>query len=113
MTPPTPIISVTFKGTLGKFELNVNFAVPMRGITALFGPSGSGKTTILRCISGLTHLPGDLSVGDQIWQSKTTFLAPHHRPIGYVFQEASLFAHLSVRNNLVYGRQRALKTGAS
>jgi molybdate transport system ATP-binding protein len=113
MTSRAPIISIKFKGPLGKFELNVTFEVPMRGITALFGPSGSGKTTLLRCIAGLTRLPGHLAVGDQVWQNETVFLAPHTRPLGYVFQEASLFAHLSVRNNLVYGRQRALKAGIS
>jgi molybdate transport system ATP-binding protein len=113
MTSRESVISVRFNGSLGKFDLNVSFEVPSRGITAIFGPSGSGKTTILRCISGLTRLPGYLAVGDQIWQSDSAFLPPHHRPIGYVFQEASLFSHLSVRNNLLYGRQRALKPGAS
>jgi len=113
MTSRSPIIDVRFKGFIGNFELNVSFEVPMRGITAIFGPSGSGKTTILRCIAGLAQIPGHLAVGDEVWQSETTFLAAYSRSIGYVFQEASLFSHLSVRNNLVYGRQRALKAGAS
>ena len=113
MTSHTPTIRVRFKGAVGQFELDAAFEAPMRGITALFGPSASGKTTILRCIAGLTRLPGELTVGDQVWQTKTSFIAPHQRSIGYVFQEASLFAHLSVRDNLVYGRQRALKAGAA
>jgi molybdate transport system ATP-binding protein len=113
MMSRAPIISVSFKGRLGKFELAVDFELPVRGITALFGPSGSGKTTILRCIAGLARLPGHLAVGGQIWQSDTVFLPPHNRPVGYVFQEASLFPHLSVRKNLLYGRERALKAGGS
>lgn len=108
-------LSVRYRGVLGGFELDVAFDVPMRGITALFGPSGCGKTTILRCVAGLNRLPGRLSVGDEVWQDDETgkFLAPHERRVGYVFQEASLFAHMSVRGNLLYGHRRALKKGAA
>ena len=86
----------------------------MRGVTALFGPSGCGKTTILRCLAGLEHLPGRLIIGDEVWQDSEVGLIvpPHRRRIGYVFQEASLFAHLSVRDNLLYGARRAAKTVA-
>lgn len=108
-------LKVRYRGVLGGFELDVAFDVPMRGITALFGPSGCGKTTILRCVAGLNRLPGRLSVGDEVWQDDETgkFLAPHERRVGYVFQEASLFAHMSVRGNLLYGHRRALKKGAA
>jgi molybdate transport system ATP-binding protein len=107
-------ISVKFKGSLGKFKMDVAFGAPLHGITALLGPSGSGKTTVLRCVSGLSRLSGELIVGGEVWQDQRgTFLRPHERPIGYVFQEASLFPHLSVRKNLLYGHERALKTGAS
>jgi molybdate transport system ATP-binding protein len=107
------VISVRFKGALGNFELDVSFEAPMHGITALLGPSGSGKTTVLRCVSGLHRLPGQLVVGGEVWQdANRTFRQPHDRPIGYVFQEPSLFPHLSVRRNLLYGRQRALSAGA-
>ena len=108
-------LNVRYRGVLGGFELDVAFDVPMRGITALFGPSGCGKTTILRCVAGLNRLPGRLSVGDEVWQDDETgkFLAPHERRVGYVFQEASLFAHMSVRGNLLYGHRRALKKGAA
>jgi molybdate transport system ATP-binding protein len=114
MSPPDATISARYAGVLGSFKLDVAFATPMRGITALFGPSGCGKTTILRCVAGLTRLPGRLAVGGEVWQddATATFLEPHERPIGYVFQEASLFAHLSVRRNLLYGHGRALKKGA-
>ena len=108
-------ISARYAGVLGSFVLDVAFAAPMRGITALFGPSGSGKTTILRCVAGLTRLPGRLIVGGDVWQDDeaATFRQPYERSVGYVFQEASLFAHLSVRRTLLYGQRRALKAGAA
>ena len=74
------------------FALNIDIQLPARGITALFGPSGSGKTTLLRCIAGLQRAPnGLLQVNDNVWQNDTKFLPTHQRPLGYVFQEASLF----------------------
>lgn len=95
-------IEVSFSGRLGGFDLNVEFIAPGRGITALFGPSGCGKTSVLRCIAGLQRLNGICRVGGDTWQDERTFLPPHRRPVGYVFQEASLFPHLSVRANLLY-----------
>jgi molybdate transport system ATP-binding protein len=89
------------------FSLNVDMQLPARGVTALFGPSGSGKTTLLRCIAGLERAQGGLlRVKDEVWQKGEKFLATHRRPLGYVFQEASLFPHLSVRGNLEYGFKR-------
>jgi molybdate transport system ATP-binding protein len=101
-------IDVRLTGSLGDFSLAVGFACPMRGITALFGPSGCGKTTLLRCVAGLQRMAGSVRVGEQIWQDDASglFLPPHQRAIGYVFQEASLFPHLSVRRNLEYGLRR-------
>ena len=115
MTHPIERITASFSGTLGKFTLDVAFEVPMRGITALFGPSGCGKTTILRCVAGLQKMTGRLSVGGEIWQDdrQALFRRSHERPIGYVFQEPSLFPHLSVRNNLLYGARRTRKNGAA
>ena len=102
-------IELAFAGRLADFSLDVAFAVPMRGVSVLFGPSGSGKTTILRCVAGLQRLSGRLRVGEEIWQDDASgiFRRPHRRPVGYVFQESSLFAHLSVRNNLLFGARRA------
>ena len=96
MNSAEAMFSVRYAGVLGNFELDIAFGTPMRGITALFGPSGCGKTTILRCVAGLNHLPGRLMVGGDVWQDDATgkSLEPHERPVGYVFQEASLFAHL-------------------
>lgn len=103
-----PAISISLEGGLGTFRLAVAFEAPMQGITALFGPSGCGKTTVLRCLAGLQKLPGRIVIGDEIWQDAAAriFQPAHRRHVGYVFQEASLFPHLSVRDNLLYGARR-------
>lgn len=110
MSEAGEIIDVAFKGDLDGFRLDVAFAAPARGVTALFGPSGCGKTSTLRCMAGLQRLPGRCVVAGEVWQDDKLFLPPHRRPIGFVFQEASLFAHMSVRGNLLFshaGRNRA------
>ena len=90
------------------FTLEVDLRLPGRGVTALFGHSGSGKTTLLRCIAGLECAPqGRLVVGGEVWQDAGRWLPTHRRPIGYVFQEASLFDHLTVLGNLRYGLTRS------
>jgi molybdate transport system ATP-binding protein len=102
-------ISARFGLKLGEFRLDAGFEAPGRGVSALFGPSGSGKTTLLRCIAGLERAPdGYLAVNGEIWQddSRGIYLPTHRRPLGYVFQEASLFPHLDVRRNLEYGWKR-------
>src|SRR3546814_8199952 len=58
MMAESPAIEAAFSGPLGRFSLDATFAVPARGVTALFGPSGCGKTTILRCMAGLQRLSG-------------------------------------------------------
>ena len=89
------------------FTLDVDLTLPKRGVTALFGHSGSGKTTLLRCIAGLERAPqGRLAVDGEIWQDDAHWLPTHRRPLGYVFQEASLFPHLSVLANLEFGLRR-------
>jgi molybdate transport system ATP-binding protein len=100
-------IEVAFKGRLGDFALDVAFSTPAKGVTVLFGPSGCGKTTLLRCVAGLERLAGQLVVAGETWQDTDQFLPPHRRPVGYVFQEASLLTHLSVRRNLLFGFRRA------
>ena len=100
-------VEARFRIERGDFTLDVDLSVSAQGITALFGPSGSGKTTLLRAIAGLEHHRGGfLKVGDMTWQEADRFVPPHQRPLGYVFQEASLFAHLTVRRNLEYGVKR-------
>jgi molybdate transport system ATP-binding protein len=96
-------------GYLG-FRLDVDLDLPGRGVTALFGHSGSGKTTLLRCIAGLERPPqGRLWMKGEVWQDDRHFLPTHQRPLGYVFQEQSLFPHLSARANLEYGRRRTAR----
>jgi molybdate transport system ATP-binding protein len=100
-----PTIRAEFKGTIGEFALDAGFTSPAKGVTALFGPSGCGKTTVLRCIAGLLRVSaGVCEIDGDRWQDRDgTFLPTHRRPLGYVFQEASLFAHLTVRRNLLFG----------
>jgi molybdate transport system ATP-binding protein len=104
---PAPGVAGQFAGRLGAFHLDARFVLPPRGITALSGPSGSGKTTLMRCLAGLARLPGRLEVDGETWQDARLFRPPHRRPVGVVFQEASLLPHLSVRGNLLYGARRA------
>jgi molybdate transport system ATP-binding protein len=105
----TQAIIAQFKLDYGTFSLDVDLRLPSSGITVLFGHSGSGKTTLLRCIAGLQHAPqGLLTINGTTWQDSDNklFLPTHKRSLGYVFQEANLFAHLTVLNNLCYGLKR-------
>ena len=100
-------IEARFRVVRENFTLEVDLQLPDRGITALFGPSGCGKTTLLRAIAGLDRVPGGrLVVSGEPWQGADIFVPPHRRALGYVFQETSLFPHLSVRRNLEYGMKR-------
>ncbi|WP_445366601.1 molybdenum ABC transporter ATP-binding protein [Methylomonas sp. BW4-1] len=100
-------ITARFKVNWPGFALDVDITIPGRGVTALFGHSGSGKTTLLRCIAGLERAQqGFLSVNGEVWQDEQCWVPTHKRPLGYVFQEASLFSHLTVMGNLRYGIKR-------
>ena len=103
-TPEPGRVKAAFRGRLGNFMLDAEFSVPATGVTAIFGASGCGKTTVARCIAGLQHMTdGFCAVDGDIWQDRQSFRPVHQRPIGYVFQEANLFPHLSVRGNLLFG----------
>jgi len=103
-------IEIRLELARGAFSLQAGQHLPGCGITAIFGPSGSGKTTLLRAIAGLERsAAGYLSVNGEVWQDGKFFLPTHKRVLGFVFQEASLFQHLSVTDNLKYGARR---TGA-
>ncbi|MEW8014317.1 MAG: molybdenum ABC transporter ATP-binding protein [Candidatus Sedimenticola endophacoides] len=100
-------VEVRLRKRLGDFTLDVQFQAPPSGITALFGHSGSGKTSILRAVAGLDRdAVGHVRINGNVWQDSSCFLPAHRRPVGYVFQEASLFPHLSVKANLEYGWKR-------
>lgn len=104
-------LSVQIKHGFGPFDLDVSFQAPP-GITMLFGRSGSGKTTIINAAAGLLRPDqGRVAFGDWVLfdTEKGIWLPPHKRRLGYVFQEARLFPHLNVRQNLLYGRWFAPK----
>lgn len=90
------------------FALDVDCRIPRQGVTVLFGPSGCGKTTVLRCMAGLERANGYVKITDSCWQDDAAglYVPTHRRNLGYVFQEASLFEHLSVRDNLAFGLKR-------
>ncbi|MDH5302263.1 MAG: molybdenum ABC transporter ATP-binding protein [Gammaproteobacteria bacterium] len=100
-------IDAQFQLQLGAFVLDAQLRVG-RGVTTLFGPSGVGKSTVLRCLAGLERAQGRLQVGEQCWQddARGIFVPTSQRPLGYVFQESRLFAHLTVEKNLRFGMQR-------
>lgn len=105
MTQP---IQGHFRLQRGAFALDAALDIPGRGVTAIFGPSGSGKTSLLRCIAGLERAPhGWLRVDGYVWQDAHTWVPAHKRPLGFVFQDAALFPHLTVRGNINYGLQRS------
>jgi molybdate transport system ATP-binding protein len=102
------MIEVRVRLPRSDFTLDVDLRLPARGITAIFGPSGSGKTTLLRCVAGLERAAhGRVVVDGESWQDARMFVPTWQRPLGYVFQEASLFDHLDVRGNLAFARKRA------
>lgn len=90
------------------FALDVRLKLPGSGITGIYGTSGSGKTTLLRCIAGLLKADeGELEVNGEVWQDKRDMVPTHERSMAYVFQESSLFPHLTVGENLDYAIKRA------
>ena len=108
-TLPAAGIEARFAVDYAGFRLDVDLRLPGRGVTALFGHSGSGKTTLLRCVAGLEPAArGRLVVNGECWQddARGIQVPTHRRALGYVFQEASLFPHLSVRRNLEFGLRR-------
>lgn len=106
------MIEVRLQLQYSGFALDVDLKLSGRGVTALYGHSGSGKTTCLRCIAGLERAgDGFVQINEQVWQDSRNgvFVPPHKRALGYVFQEASLFPHLSVLANLEFGLKRIPK----
>lgn len=105
-------IEARIRMSRGEFSLDVDLRLPGQGITALFGRSGSGKTTLLRCLAGLERVPGmELTVDGEVWQDSHRCVPVHQRSLGFVFQEASLFPHLTVQRNLLYGHKRVAAGG--
>jgi len=108
-------LHIRLRLTRADFQLGVDLTLPSSGITVLFGPSGSGKTSLLRCVAGLERPEqARISIGSEVWQDDAAgvYLPTWQRDLGYVFQEASLFEHLNVRQNLHFGLKRTRKPGA-
>jgi molybdate transport system ATP-binding protein len=99
-------LQIAVQHAFNGFALDVAIEAPP-GVTVLFGPSGSGKTTLINAVAGLLRPDRGRIVADD-WVLLDTgarrCLPPHRRRIGYVFQEGRLFPHLTVRQNLLYGR---------
>ena len=103
-------VEISLRHEFPGFALDVAFALPKPGVTALFGASGAGKTTIVNAIAG-TFRPRE---GRIVINGRTVldtdagiFVVPAQRRAGYVFQDARLFPHMSVENNLLFGWRRA------
>lgn len=99
-------LSVALQHRFGEFALDTAFEAPA-GVTALFGHSGSGKTTVVNAVAGLLRPDRGrvLAQGERLLDTEAgLWLPPHRRRVGYVFQDARLLPHLSVRQNLLYGR---------
>lgn len=96
---------------LGRFRLDSGpFELMLNGVTVLFGRSGSGKSTLLRAIAGLDkRTRGQLSIDGEVWQDGDKRLPTPQRHLGFVFQDAALFPHMTVRQNLMYGVKRLPK----
>jgi molybdate transport system ATP-binding protein len=101
------VLAVDVEKQLGALKLSVRFQAA-GGATALFGPSGAGKTSVINMIAGLLAPDrGSIALDDTVLFDAASGInvPPHRRCIGYVFQEGRLFPHLSVRQNLDYGRR--------
>jgi molybdate transport system ATP-binding protein len=109
------VIRLDFALAQGGFLLEVRETLAGR-ITALFGPSGAGKTTTLEAIAGLRRpVRGTIVVNERVlFSSATRVDVPvHQRHVGYVAQDVSLFPHLSVRRNVLYGRREGQRLSLS
>ncbi|KJY76375.1 molybdenum ABC transporter ATP-binding protein ModC [Vibrio nigripulchritudo] len=100
------MIVLKIKHQLGDLLLNVDTQLPKKGVTAVFGRSGAGKTSLINVLAGLTNPDeGEVSInGAIVYSSQERINTPiEKRNIGYVFQDARLFPHYSVKGNLLYG----------
>ena len=105
------MLELNFTQTLGNHTLTLNETLPASGITAIFGVSGAGKTSLINAISGLTRpQSGRIVLNNRVLNDveNKVYLSPDKRRIGYVFQDARLFPHYSVRGNLRYGMAKSM-----
>lgn len=93
-----------------RFDLAIHTALELDAVWGIMGASGCGKTSLLRAIAGLEKpVQGRIQFNDQVWMDSKqgVFVPPERRRIGYIFQEARLFPHLSVLGNLQFAMKRA------
>ena len=101
------MLQLEIKQALANLQLDFELSIELNGCTAIVGSSGSGKSTLLRIIAGLEYsTENKVYFQNQIWQDKSIFIAPHLRKISYVSQDAYLFPHLNVLQNLQFAEQR-------
>ena len=101
-------LRLDFALRFGDFTLMLAESMEMSGVTAVFGPSGCGKSSLLRVIAGLERgAAGTVALGSEVWQGPGRFVPPEQRGLAMVFQDARLFAHLTVAGNLAYAAKRA------
>ena len=107
------MLTLNFRKRLGDFQLEIDHTITEK-VTAFLGPSGSGKSTLLNCVSGILK-PDE---GELLFSGQTLYssqqkrcLSPEKRHFGYVFQEGHLFPHLTVRQNIAYGRPHRFDHG--
>lgn len=108
------MLKVALRQPLAGFTLDLSFEAPT-GVTVLFGGSGSGKTTVINAVAGLMRpRSGRVALNDRLLfdVEQGIWLPPHRRRLGYIFQEARLFPHLTVRQNLLFGRWFAPRRAA-
>lgn len=106
----TDTLTLAARLSLPGFDLDIDEALALDGVTALFGPSGGGKTTVLRIIAGLERgAGGRIALGGAVWadSGQGLLLPAHRRPVGYLFQDARLFPHLDVAGNLRFAERRS------
>lgn len=100
------MLKVNITRKQGNFIINAAFTIKKSGVTALFGPSGAGKTSIVNMVAGLSQPDSGQIVMNETClfdSAKAISLPPEKRRVGYVFQDARLFPHLSVQTNLTFG----------
>jgi iron(III) transport system ATP-binding protein len=95
-------VGINYAGVSAVFD--ATFTVDSGEIVGLVGKSGCGKTSLIRAIAGFEPVvSGEIWIGGECMSSATRMTPPHRRPVGIVFQDPSLFAHMTVSENIAFG----------